>query len=144
MPRPAPRLLSRAELLIEIKQHLEAAGSRGLSKAELLAAIGPSRTSAQTIQRILSELRSDAYDAQIRYDGKDRRWHLDAPLPLPLDAPDSEDLLAVLIAQAILEPLVEPALVERITKLVEELDQRARARTSALGLPARKSMTSTF
>lgn len=103
----------------------------------------PERTSASTIQRVLYELR-DVHDAPLRYDGRTRRWYLDAPFRLPLDAPDREDVVAVLIALAILEPIVDAELLERITKIVEDLDARVRSRAPDLELPSRKAMTSTF
>lgn len=139
----AARSIPRDKLLILVKDLLEAAGTDGRSKAELLTAIGPKRTSAASIQRVLYELR-DEHDAPLRYDGRTRRWYLDAPLHLPLDAPDREDVVAVLIALAILEPIVDAELLERITKIVEDLDTRVRARAPDLELPSRKAFTSTF
>lgn len=136
--------LSRAELLVLVKQHLERAGSHGLTKQELVDAIGPANTSLATVQRVLDDLRSDAYEAQISSYGKIRRWRFEAPLSIPLEAPDRDDLLAVLIAQAILEPLVDPPLRERLGKLVEDLDDRARTRGSTTDLPSLKAMTSSL
>ena len=63
---------------------------------------------------------------------------------MPLEAPDRDDMLAVLIAQAILEPLVDARLLARIIKLVEELDQRARSRGTSTDLPNRHAMTATL
>jgi predicted DNA-binding transcriptional regulator YafY len=139
--QPSRRRLPRTEILVLVKQQLERAGERGLTKQELVAAIGAS--SPQTIQRALDELR-ETHDGRIRCVGKIHRWRLEAPLAMPLDAPDRDDLLAVLIAQAILEPLLDAALRERIAKLVEELDERVRKRETPSELPARKAMTSTL
>lgn len=124
---------------------LRAAGPRGATKAELVATIG--NTSAVSVQRALTELRGETHEAPIECTGRDRRWRLLRPFGMPLDAPDREDLVAVLIAQAILEPLADGELKERIERLVVDLDERVRrfAPEGALGsLPSRASVSATL
>lgn len=145
MSRKPGRLpLPRPELVILVKQHLERAGTDGLTKQDLLTAIGPERTSLQTIQRVLDDLRSDTYEAQLTCSGADRRWRLEAPLAMSLEAPDAEDLLAVLLAQSLIERLALPPLRERFAKFVEEIDERVRRHASSTDLPTRKAMTSSL
>lgn len=136
------RGLSRTEVRVAVKRALERAGDRGLTKAELVATIGAERTSPQTVQRALVELRT-SYDAPIECVGRDRRWRLTAQLPMPLEAPEHDDLLAVLVAQAVLHPLADAALRTRLARLVEDLDERARGRASA-SAPHRAPHRSTF
>ena len=141
MPRkPGPLPLSRREVLLLVKEQFERVAA-GLTKQELLDAIGPGRTSLQTIQRVLDELR-DEYGAQLTCGAVDRRWRLAAPIAMPLEAPDLEDLLAVIMAQALIERFADASLREHMMKLVEQIDERVRARMSAAALPARKTMTS--
>ena len=142
--RSAAKPLSRKEVALLVKEHLERAPDPGLTKQELVDAIGPDRTSLVTVQRALDDLRSDTYEAQITCSGKERRWRLEAPLAMPLEAPDRDDVLAVLVALAILEPYLEQSLLARLAKLVEDLDQRARERGSSIDLPPRKAMKSTL
>jgi predicted DNA-binding transcriptional regulator YafY len=146
MPRNAThsRPLALSEVIPLVKEHLERAGENGMTKQELVDAIGPERTSLVTVQRALEALRSDTYDAQITSFGKVRRWRIEAPLAMPLEAPDRDDVLAVLVALAILEPYLEHSLLARLAKLVEELDQRARDRGSSTDLPVHKAMTSSL
>jgi predicted DNA-binding transcriptional regulator YafY len=122
--------MPRAQVRVAVARMLAAAGEHGLTKAELVEQLGGStKTSPQTVQRVLVELRrSEDYEAAIECFGKQRRWRLLAPLRLPLEAPDREDLLAVLIAQAILEPLADDELRARLEALVEQLDDRVRTR----------------
>jgi predicted DNA-binding transcriptional regulator YafY len=134
--------LSRADVVLLVKEHLERAGARGMTKAELVAAIGTTKTSPQTVQRALDELR-ERYDGQIRYSGRDQRWRLDAPIAMPLDAPDRDDVRYQLIAEAMTEPLLG-SFVERIAKLTEDMDELARRRGEPGEIPKRKTMTSTF
>lgn len=141
--RPARTPLPRDKVLLLVKHHLEHAATNGLTKQELLASIGPSKTSLQTIQRALADLRDD-YDAQLTCSGADRRWRLESPLAMPLDDPDDEDLLAVLAAQAVFEPLALPRLCKRIDRLVEQLDERVRRRASPSELPTRKAFTASL
>jgi predicted DNA-binding transcriptional regulator YafY len=142
--RSKRRGLPLASLKLDVLDLLRAAGTRGATKREIVAAIGErEQTSDVSVQRALTELRLE-HDARIEYEGVGRRWRLVAPLHLPFTAPDREDLVAVLVAQAILEPIADDALRERIGKLVEELDDRVRARESSDALPTASSVSATL
>ncbi|HWB78210.1 MAG TPA: hypothetical protein VG755_24765 [Nannocystaceae bacterium] len=97
----------RAELLILVKQQLERAGEHAISTDELLTALAPTGISRRTLERILSDLRTK-HDANLSTSGKRRRWRLESPLPLPLDAPDRRDLIALRYAIAMAKPLLPP------------------------------------
>ncbi len=100
----------------------------GMSKAELLGSIAG--TSAPTVQRALKALESDGVIAR---DTSRNRWQLvDEAYHLSLDAPDNNDLQAVLIAEAMLGPLVDDDLQSRLRALAEQLDQRIRDRGPSL------------
>lgn len=142
MPRPTGRRpLSRAEVLLLVKQHLERAADHGVTKRELLASIGPDRTSLVTIQRALDDLR-DTYDAQITCTGADRRWRSHARLAMPLVAPEPEDRFVALLAESMLEPHALAPMQERIERIVEGFDEGVRRTTAPSELPARKVVTS--
>ncbi|HWB78862.1 MAG TPA: WYL domain-containing protein, partial [Nannocystaceae bacterium] len=145
MPRPRPRRrsLPRAEIRILIVQLLERAGTKGMSKRELLTAIGRTKTSAPTIQRALVELR-DTYDGCITYFGKAKRWRLDAPLAMPLEAPRPDDRLAVQMAKAILDSMADVALRERIGSIVADIDDRVRRLVPGSELPIHNAVTATL
>ncbi len=97
----------------------------GLSKAELVARIGD--TSAPTMQRVLDDLRDG--DAPIRFERHTNKWVLlDRSFRNPLDRPEPEDLLAVLMAQAMLDVVADDELRARIRRLVEQLDEKLRVR----------------
>lgn len=133
--RKARRGLDLSSLKLAVLDALRDAGAFGATKREIVDAVSVvGQTSLVSVQRALTELRRD-HDAQIECVGADRRWRLVAPFAMPLSAPDREDLIAVLVAQAILEPLADDELRARIGRLVEELDDRVRARESAEGLP---------
>lgn len=140
--RRAPGLLTRAQVVILVKQLLERAATEGMTKAQLVAAIGPSRTSPQTIQRALDELR-ERHEGQIRYSGRDQRWRLEAPLSMPLEAPERDDLLYQLYAEAMTKPLLGPRFVTRIRKIIEDVDDRFRQRGTPTDVPKHNAMTST-
>jgi predicted DNA-binding transcriptional regulator YafY len=143
MPRkPGPLALTRTDVSALIIELLERAGEAGMTKQELLAEIGSDRTSLQTIQRALDELREG--DAQLTCSGADRRWRLLAPFAMPLEAPSPEDVLAVHMAKAHIDQLGDPILSEHMTKIVEVVDERVRERTPGSSLPARKTMTSSL
>ena len=103
--------LPRRELAILILQHLERAPA-GLTKHDLLAAIGPANTSLPSIQRALDHLRSED-DANLHYDAQTHLWHLPTPLPLPLEAPAPGDVVAALTAQALAESIGDGELADR-------------------------------
>ncbi|GEM_PF-1423749 len=97
----------------------------GLSKAELIARVG--NPSPPTMQRVLDDLRDG--DAPIVFDRRTNKWVLRDPrFRNPLDHPEPEDLLAVLMAQAMLGPVADDELELRIGRLVEQLDEKLRTR----------------
>ena len=126
-----------------IAQLLERAGAKGMSKREIVAAIGRTKTSAPTVQRALDELR-ETYGGCIVCFGKVKRWRLDAPLAMPLEAPDQHDQLALHFAKAIIDSMADVALRERIGRLFEDVDERVRQRVPGSELPTRKAMTATL
>lgn len=131
--------LPRRELVLLVKQHLERAPA-GLTKHDLLTAIGPSNTSLASIQRALDDLRTH-HDADLHYDPQTHLWRLASPLHLPLEDPDALDVTAGLVAQTIAASLGDLELAERLMTLVEDLDGRARARNPTTELPSRKAMS---
>jgi predicted DNA-binding transcriptional regulator YafY len=145
MPRSGgPKKLTREELRILVKQHLERAGSTGLTREDLVAAIGPANTSLATVQRVLNDLRGETYEAPIVYSARDRRWRLEVPLPMPLEAPEQDDVLTAILAQTMLEPIIDAQLHSHFDKIVEDLDARMRSRVSPKGLPPRKAVTASI
>lgn len=146
MARPPKREASRptrAELLILVKQQIERAGEQGISTAEILTALADTGISHRTLERILSDLRSK-HDADLTCTGNPRRWRFQSRLALPLDAPDREDLLAMIHAIALAKPLVPPELSFRLTTIAEVLDERVRNYTAATDLPHHNALTSSF
>lgn len=119
------------------------AGERGITKADLVAVIcrvdGP--TSAVSIQRALNRLR-DERDAPIHCVAN--RWRLRSPFTMPLESPEAEDVVAVLVARAILEPLCDADMLGRVDRLVEQLDARVREQAGPAGLPPCGALTSTL
>lgn len=138
-----PAKLPRAELLVLVKHHLERAGPRGLTKQQLLTLLGPTRTSLRSIQRAFADLRTH-HDADLVCFGKLHRWRLDSPLPLPLLAPDTADLVAFVYLLALAEPVVSAESHARLKLVVEELDARARRHTPAADLPHAGVITSSY
>jgi len=126
----------------EVIRVLTRAGSRGLTKAEIVAELGT--TSHVSIQRTLTTLRDR--DAQIEYVRATRRWRLSSPFAMPLDAPEDDDVVAVLLAKEILAPLLDADIVERIGRVAEQLDEKrvARAGGSANAVAARVSAALTL
>ncbi len=112
---------------------LRDAGDRGLTKTEIVARIG--NTTLVTVQRALNQLRDEKHGAKIDCRTADRRWRLREPFTQPLVTPEREDLVALLVARAIVEPHGDRDLEDRLTRLVEALDDRMRARTDAAELP---------
>jgi len=136
-----PRGLSLEALTIAVLGALRDAGEGGLTKQEIVSKIG--NTSSVSVQRALKDLR-EQHDAQIEYLRQHQRWRLTAPFGMPLQAPECEDLVAVLIAQAILEPLADADLLGRVQRLAEDLDERARRRASSERLPSPASVSATL
>jgi len=96
-----------------------------------------SEMSMQTIQRALKWLR-DEKDAPIIFDRSDNHWKLTEPsFTLPFLDPGQSDLEAVLFASALLEPLVDKSLFDRLRRLVEDMDLKIREghRTRTKGQP---------
>lgn len=101
-----------------------AAAPEGRTKAELVGSIGD--TSRPTVQRCLTELKDDAV---VQIDRSNNRWTLlDPEYRLSLDAPEADDLQAVLIAEALLGALMDDELRSRLRSLAERLDERIRHR----------------
>jgi predicted DNA-binding transcriptional regulator YafY len=68
------------------------------------------------------------HDAPLRYDGRSRAWVLDRrDYSLPLLDPTADDIVAVAFAGALVSPLGDRALDQRIQSLLMELDERASA-----------------
>ena len=132
---------SRAELLILVKQQLERAGEHAISTDELLTALAPTGISRRTLERILSDLRTK-HDANLSTSGKRRRWRLESPLPLPLDAPDPKDIIALRYAIAMAKPHLPLDLGDRLTTLDERLDERVRNYAASSDLPHHNALTS--
>lgn len=130
--KPSRRGLGQAALEPAVLRVLTDAGNGGVTKSEIVAAIGS--TSAVSVQRALVRLRER--DAPIECVGADRRWRLAAPFAMPLEEPQSEDVIAVLLARAILTPFADADLVSRLDRIAEQLDERARERDGGGGLPA--------
>lgn len=81
-----------------------------------------------TIQRALTWLR-DVCDAQLEYDRAAGRWKLlDPHFALSLADPDSQDLAAVLFAEALLAPLADEDITMRLRRLAEQMDAEIRER----------------
>ena len=94
------------------------------TKAELVQRIGT--TSAPTVQRCLTELKNEGV---VQIDRSTHKWTLlDPDYHLSLDAPEVDDLQAVLIAEALLGALMDDDLRARLRSLAEQLDERIRQR----------------
>lgn len=122
---PSPVVLNAAAAVL---RYLARRKTQGATKEELCArALGGEDTvSPQTIQRALVWLR-DEKDAPIHFDRSTKRWRLLEPsFSLPLLDPGPSDFEAVLYASALLEPLVDPALLARLNRLVEDMDLKVR------------------
>lgn len=105
----------------------------GLTKAELVRRVGD--TTLPTMQRALTDLKED-HDAPIEFDRSTLRWVLrDPSFSLPLEAPEPDDLTAVLFAEAMLAPLADTRLRDRLRRLAEQLDARLRAAGRATAPP---------
>ncbi len=137
------RGLRRAVLEPAVLRVVTDAGERGLTKAAIVAVIRGAlgTTSAVSIQRALTRLR-DEHDAPIAYVAG--RWRLRTPFTMPLESPEAQDVVAVLLARAILEPLGDAEMLGRVDRLVEQLDARVRARVGAAGLPPGGALSSTL
>ena len=93
----------------------------GASKGELARGC---KVSEVTVQRALNWLREEQ-DAPIDWDRDTRQWKLlDRGFTSPLGDPSREDLTAVIFAGALLAPLGDDDLNQRVGRLIEEIDQR--------------------
>jgi predicted DNA-binding transcriptional regulator YafY len=100
----------------------------GASKAELGASAG---VSAPSIQRALTWLR-DECDSPLAFDRGAGKWQLNDPhFSLPLSDPEAEDLAAVMFAEALLAPVADGEITQRVRRLAEQMDAEIRNRTDA-------------
>jgi predicted DNA-binding transcriptional regulator YafY len=123
--REAKRGRPCSEVVYAVLDHLVRVPG-GLSKRELAEQIG--NTSAPTIQRACNELR-DRLDAPLQYVRGVGKWRLTDPsFRLPMQAPEPDDVRAVLLAEAMLEPFADASLRKRLRRLAEQLDEYLRTR----------------
>lgn len=134
--------IPRAELRLLVKHLIENSGDRGITSQELLAAIGPDRTSSRSIQRAIDDLRT-IDGADLVATGKIRRWRFLSTLHL-LEAPTPKALRALLRLHAHSRPLLADDENEAITTMLEEFDARARNHAPAAELPMPNVLTSSF
>jgi len=100
----------------------------GASKDELVGAVGVSKPS---LQRALTWLR-DECDSPVEFERGAGVWRLRDPhFSLPLSDPQAEDLAAVMFASALLAPLADEEITERLRRLAEQMDSEIRARDAA-------------
>lgn len=100
----------------------------GASKAELGASAS---VSAPSIQRALTWLR-DECDSPLSFDRGAGKWQLNDPhFSLPLSDPEAEDLAAVMFAEALLAPVADAEITQRVRRLAEQMDAEIRTRTDA-------------
>lgn len=86
------------------------------------------RTPKPTVLKAIKWLNDEA-GARIEYCAQTRRRFLaDPTFVLPLLDPEADDVTALVIACALLGPLVEPSTRRRLERLVEDLDERQRQR----------------
>lgn len=142
-PTGRTRGIGHAERAPQVLRLLTRAGSRGLSKAAIVEALGA--TSSVSVQRTLKMLR-DERDAKIEYVLATKRWRLISPFAMPLEDPEEDDVVAVLAAKEILTPIVDREFVERLGRVAEDLDDKriARAGSNAVAVTARIGATVTF
>ena len=107
---------------VVIERVVELLRERGtMTKAELVDAIGD--TTEQTVQRAFNFLKEEHPEAGLDYDKTARAWGLsDRDFSLPTRAPTSDDLDAVTVATALLEPLVDEEMFARLQRLYTHLD----------------------
>jgi predicted DNA-binding transcriptional regulator YafY len=114
----------------------------GASKAELGAAAD---VSAPSIQRALTWLR-DECDSPVSFSRGSGKWILDDPhFSLPLSDPEAADLAAVMFAEALLSPVADSEITQRVRRLAEQMDAEIRNRTlAAPDAPRPGSMVATL
>lgn len=112
-----------ASVLRYLREHADGATKETLCSRPYDA---DGQVSMQTTQRALKWLR-DEKDAPIVFDRSDNKWKLTEPsFTLPFLDPGQHDLEAVLFASALLEPIVDKSLFDRLQRLVEDMDLKIR------------------
>ena len=102
------------------------ASTEGASVAELARG---ARAKAPTVRKALRWLVEQG--APIEYDAASRRRVLtDRAFTLPLLDPEPDDVTALVVASALLAPVVDPATLRRVARVIEELEKRVRERSS--------------
>lgn len=116
--RPSDQSHRRAHTSAAILDLLRNAGSNGIRKSELARQSG---VSLPTVQRCLDWLRHQ-HDAPIN--AIKGRWVLsDLGFTLPLIRPENEDLVALMLARALLQAWSgTPSLPTRLDRMIESLD----------------------
>jgi predicted DNA-binding transcriptional regulator YafY len=112
-------------LLRHLREHPAGATKEELAKV--------ADVSYPSIQRAVTWLR-DHCDSPVDYDRGAGRWVLRDPhFSLSLSDPDSQDLSAVLFAEALLAPIADDEITARLRRLSEQMDSeiRERGQTSA-------------
>ncbi len=112
-----------------------------MSKQELASAIP--NTSLKSLQRAFAELREN-YNAQLTCFGKLHRFRLDFPLPLPLHAPEPEDLVGFTYLLGLAEPILSSESYERVKAAIEHLDGLARLHHASADLPPPNVITASY
>lgn len=124
-------------ILRHLREHPDGATKEQLSQKAGVAGV--------TIQRALKYMREN-WDAPLQFRHGSKHWHLlDRSFTLPLTDPEPEDLNAVVFAAALLAPVADEELNNRVRRLVEQMDEaveenRARADTAKV---RPRSVTST-
>lgn len=129
--RKTNRSRSLAEVVVGINDVLPRA-AEGMTKQDLLDAIG--HTSGPTLIRALHALRDD-WGADIEV--KRNRWFMSDRVALPLLAPEDNDVVAVLLAAAIVHPVADEELRGRLQALAEQLDDRRHELRAGARFPAK-------
>jgi len=122
---------SVAEVVVCINDVLPGV-AEGMTKQGLLDAIG--QTSGPTLLRALHALR-DQWGAGVEV--KRNRWFMRDRVALPLLAPEDNDVVAVLIAAAIVHPVADEDLRGRLQALAEQLDDRRHELRAGARFPAK-------
>lgn len=102
-----------------------------MTKRELAAEIG--QTSVPTVLRALHALR-DHWGGGVTLEHN--RWVMQERVALPLLAPEDNDVIAVLLAAAIVHPLADEDLRGRLQALAEQLDDRRHELRAGARFPA--------
>lgn len=125
------RRRSVAEVVVCINDVLPGV-AEGMTKQHLLDEIG--HTSGPTLLRALHALR-DQWGAGVEV--RRNRWFMRDRVALPLLAPEDNDVVAVLIAAAIVHPVADEDLRGRLQALAEQLDDRRHELRAGSRFPAK-------